>query len=112
MSAVLEVYEKLIGQMLKELPNPSPQPQEVGDASESGANDDVRAELSYILDKVQKLRENHFHEEGKLLEELHRLKDIQVRSQAVKYDTKPILWYGPKLRRMQGLSTQTVSVGD
>lgn len=92
MGAVLETYEKLIGQMLKE-PNQSPQttglsnedpapavtptPGTAGGA-ERGASGDVRRDLSYILTKVQELRKHHYREQEQLLQGLHSLRHIQV----------------------------------
>uniref|UniRef100_A0A8C3G8C8 Interferon gamma n=1 Tax=Cyclopterus lumpus TaxID=8103 RepID=A0A8C3G8C8_CYCLU len=67
MGGVLETYEKLIGQMLKQLPTPTPQT--------AGSNE---TQLSYILKKVQELRKHRYQEQEKLLQELRDLKHIQM----------------------------------
>lgn len=93
MGGVLETYEKLIGQMLKELPTPSPHtagssneglasaitagPGTTSDTrSEEGG--DVKMELNYILKKVQDLKRHKYQEQDKLLQRLQALKHIQV----------------------------------
>lgn len=92
MGGVLETYEKLIGQMLKQLPTPSPQTAggnehpasaitpAAGTASdaEAGAGGDVKTALTYILKNVRELRRHHYHEQDKILRGLQSLKHIQV----------------------------------
>ncbi|KAI3366968.1 hypothetical protein L3Q82_009249, partial [Scortum barcoo] len=83
MGGVLETYEKLIGHMLKQLPTPSPQTAgsavtSTGGNAEAGAGGDVREELTYILGNIQELRKHHYKEQDKILQELRRLKHIQV----------------------------------
>ncbi|XP_034382228.1 interferon gamma-like isoform X1 [Cyclopterus lumpus] len=87
MGGVLETYEKLIGQMLKQLPTPTPQTAgsnelpgsaAIADGGEVGAGEDVRTQLSYILKKVQELRKHRYQEQEKLLQELRDLKHIQM----------------------------------
>ncbi|XP_045896220.1 interferon gamma-like isoform X1 [Micropterus dolomieu] len=88
MGGVLDTYEKLISHMLKQLPTPSPQeagthpasavtPTAGGDA-EVGDGGDIRAELSYILKKVQDLKLKGYREQEKLLRGLQALKHIQM----------------------------------
>lgn len=91
MGGVLETYEKLLSQMLKQLPTPSPQtagsdrPASVtsapGAASVAGldAGQDVRTGLSNILEMVQYLRKHNYQDLEKLMQGLHSLKHIQVK---------------------------------
>lgn len=84
------MYEKLIKHMLSDLPTPTPQTSMdqqrlslaitpgVGTNAEAGAEDHVRVELNYLLEKVQELKEKHYKEQETLLQELHSLKRIQV----------------------------------
>ncbi|XP_070710108.1 interferon gamma-like [Pempheris klunzingeri] len=84
MGAVLETYEKLIGQMLKNLPTASPQT--VGSTDRPGTAGvaegetvkDVRTELSYVLKRVQDLRRQDYQEEEKVLQGLLSLKHIKM----------------------------------
>ncbi|KAK9525962.1 hypothetical protein VZT92_016627 [Zoarces viviparus] len=87
MGGVLETYEKLLGQMLKELPTPTPQTAGsnkipaaavTSRGGEVGAGEDVRTELSYILKMVQELKKHRYQEQEKLLQELRALKHIQM----------------------------------
>lgn len=92
MGGVLETYEKLLSQMLKQLPTPSPlttgskdRPASdvtaaPGTANVAGpeAGGDVRKGLSDILDMVQKLRKHNYQDMEKVLQGLHSLKHIQV----------------------------------
>ncbi|XP_031715081.1 interferon gamma-like [Anarrhichthys ocellatus] len=103
MGGVLEIYEKLLGQMLKDLPTPTPQtagsneiPAAAVTASggEVGMGEDVRTELSYILNKVQELRKHRYQEQEKLLHELRALKHIQMDN--LKVQSKA-LWELPRL---------------
>ncbi|XP_068565534.1 interferon gamma-like [Cebidichthys violaceus] len=103
MGGVLEMYEKLLGQMLNELPTPTPQtagsnmhPAAAVTASggEVGAGEDVRTELSFILDLVQKLKKHHYQEQEKFLQELRALKHIQLNN--LKVQSKA-LWELPWL---------------
>jgi len=76
MGGVLETYEKLIGQMLQQLPaHPTPQ---AAESNELPAGGDVRAELSYVLKKVQELRKHRYREQEALLQELRALRHLQV----------------------------------
>ncbi|XP_070848322.1 interferon gamma-like [Chaetodon trifascialis] len=82
MGAVLETYEKLIGQMMKQLPTQSPQTarsdMDPASAVTPTAGVDVRKELSYILKRVQELRKHRYHEQEKLLQGLQSLRDIKM----------------------------------
>ncbi|XP_061817480.1 interferon gamma-like [Nerophis lumbriciformis] len=80
LSAALQTYEELIQRMLKELP---------GDESA-----DVRADLSYVLERVQHLRRFRFQEQDKLLEGLHTFQHIQVDNELIR---SKALWELPWL---------------
>ncbi|XP_054623780.1 interferon gamma-like [Dunckerocampus dactyliophorus] len=73
MSAALQTYEKLIQRMLMELPAPTASP-----SPPSPTGVDVRAELSYVLKRVQELRRFRFQEPDALLEALERFRHIQM----------------------------------
>ncbi|GLD48210.1 interferon gamma 1 precursor [Lates japonicus] len=109
MGGVLETYEKLIGQMLKELPTPSPQT--AGSSNEglasaitagpgtasdtrSEAGGDVRMDLNYILTKVQELKRHKYQEQDKLLQRLQALKHIQMDNFVIQ---SKALWELPRL---------------
>lgn len=81
LGAVLETYEKLIDQMLQQLPTPSPRDASAASVEESGTSRNVRTELTYVLNKVKELRTHRYQEEKKLLQGLHALKHIQVERQ-------------------------------
>nr|XP_019964836.1 PREDICTED: uncharacterized protein LOC109644000 [Paralichthys olivaceus]B3IXK1.1 RecName: Full=Interferon gamma; Flags: Precursor [Paralichthys olivaceus]BAG50577.1 interferon gamma [Paralichthys olivaceus] len=79
MGGVLETYEKLIGQMLEQLPNTTPPTAGSREGLNSAAPEvSVRTDLNYILKKVQELRTNRFKEQSKLLQGLHDLGDIKM----------------------------------
>ncbi|XP_028255738.1 interferon gamma isoform X2 [Parambassis ranga] len=91
LGGVLDTYEKLIGQMLEQLPTPSPQTemaQSRGQAASpaSGArlssagtdpSGDVRTKLTYILGRVRKLKTSGFQEQERLLQRLQDLQEIK-----------------------------------
>ncbi|KAK1906137.1 Interferon gamma [Dissostichus eleginoides] len=78
MRGVLETYETLINQMLKELPTPLPQTTgSKGGVGEGGAGEDVRTELNYILKMVLKLKTSHYKEQDNLLSSLNKLIGIK-----------------------------------
>ncbi|KAG8005467.1 hypothetical protein GBF38_001294 [Nibea albiflora] len=87
MGGVLSMYEKLINEMLKALPTPSPPT--TGSAGTAGnpqeSNAKVRKELKYILHKIRELQRNRYHdqEHEKVLEGLQHLKDIEVSDKIV-----------------------------
>lgn len=97
MSGMLEMYEQLIGRMLKQLPTPSPKTAAsagrgaaaatAAAASDAamGAGGDVRKQLSYILKKVQDLRKHHYHEQNQFLEGLQALRHIPVEALRMTY---------------------------
>lgn len=80
MGGVLEMYDKLIGRMLGQLPTPSPETAVTGGAK--GADSDhaapVRKQLSYLLKKVNQLRKNHYQEQDQVLHDLQKLGKVQV----------------------------------
>lgn len=90
MGGILETYEKLISQMLKQHPTPIPQTAVSPQAAASGTNPvmdnaapagtghTLEKELSYILTMVQHLKKHHYREQGKFLEGLQSLQNIQV----------------------------------
>lgn len=91
MGGMLEMYEQLIGKMLKQLPTPSPKTAvsagrgaaAASDAAAAsgaamGAGGDVRKQLSYILKKVHDLRTRHYHEQDQFLQRLKALRQIPV----------------------------------
>lgn len=89
MGGVLETYEKLLGQMLNQLPTASPQTAGNNDApavttAATTAGEDVRMELNYILKKVTDLRKRRYQEQEKLLQGLKALKNIQVERKTLK----------------------------
>ncbi|XP_061662698.1 interferon gamma 1 [Syngnathoides biaculeatus] len=83
MSAVLRTYEELLGNMLERLSDSAtPTP---GGPVTSGAGDrdpapgvDARAELSYLLRRVQDLRKYRYQAQEKLLDGLHNLRHVQT----------------------------------
>ncbi|XP_029969372.1 interferon gamma-like [Salarias fasciatus] len=80
MGGVLEAYERLLGQMLKQLPTPGPALQATpsGVTTSSAGGDDVRKDLSYILEKVQQLKKARYKQLEELLPGLHSLQHIQM----------------------------------
>lgn len=94
MVGILETYDKLIGQMLKQLPSPSPQTAETKEQpgstatitpaagaagnAEAGAGGNVREELTYLLKMVQELKRHCYQEQEKFLRGLQGLRHIQV----------------------------------
>ncbi|XP_078099144.1 interferon gamma-like [Sander vitreus] len=88
MGGVLETYEKLIGQMLKQQPTPTPQTagsngRLASAAAGTGSDDSVRTGLNYILKMVQDLKKHHYHEQEKLLQELNALEHIKLDNRVV-----------------------------
>ncbi|KAG7495877.1 Interferon gamma [Solea senegalensis] len=77
MSSVLETYEKLIGQMLKQLPTPTPLTATATPGSPSKGVE-VRAELNYLLHKIQDLRKHRYQEQSELVQRLQSLGRIQM----------------------------------
>nr|XP_040028536.1 interferon gamma 1 [Gasterosteus aculeatus aculeatus] len=93
--AVLETYDQLLGQMLKQLPTPAPKTDESNALPASVApGDNVRTELTYILKKVQELRKHRYQEQEKLLLQLRALKHIQMDNLVVQ---SKALWELPRL---------------
>ncbi|XP_061770417.1 interferon gamma-like isoform X2 [Nerophis ophidion] len=80
LSAALQTYEELVQHMLKELP---------GEESV-----DVRADLSYILERVQHLRRFRFQEQDKLLDGLHTFRHVMVDNELIQ---SKALWELPWL---------------
>uniref|UniRef100_A0A3Q3W7L6 Interferon gamma n=1 Tax=Mola mola TaxID=94237 RepID=A0A3Q3W7L6_MOLML len=73
MSSVLDMYEKMFGHMLKQLPTPS----SASDAP-TGAGEDVRKQLTYILKKVQDLKRHHYQKQDQFLQKLYSVRHIQI----------------------------------
>ncbi|XP_032360997.1 interferon gamma [Etheostoma spectabile] len=103
MGGILDTYEKLIGQMLKQQPTPAPQtagsnerltpanpPAGAGTASDGS----VRWGLNYILQRVQALRKNYYQEQKTLLQKLKALDEIQLNNRVVQ---SKALWELPWL---------------
>uniref|UniRef100_A0A3Q4AT56 Interferon gamma n=1 Tax=Mola mola TaxID=94237 RepID=A0A3Q4AT56_MOLML len=87
MSSVLDMYEKMFGHMLKQLPTPSPKlaastgrQAAAGSASDAptGAGEDVRKQLTYILKKVQDLKRHHYQKQDQFLQKLYSVRHIQI----------------------------------
>ncbi|KAE8281197.1 hypothetical protein D5F01_LYC20171 [Larimichthys crocea] len=88
MGGVLNMYEKLINQMLKGLSTPSPPTTgstETASDPQVESNGEVRKELNYILSKIKDLKKYRYkdQEPEKVLEGLHRLKHIQMNDSVV-----------------------------
>ncbi|XP_028426874.1 interferon gamma [Perca flavescens] len=88
MGSVLETYEKLIGQMLKQQPTPTPQTagsnERLASAAAGDASDDrIRTGLNYILRKVKELKKHHYKEQEELLQELKGLEHIKLDNHVV-----------------------------
>ncbi|XP_034719032.1 interferon gamma-like [Etheostoma cragini] len=99
MGGILDTYEKLIGQMLKQQPTPTPQtagsherltPAAAGSASDGS----VRWGLNYILQRVQVLRKNYYQEQKTLLQKLKALDEIKLDNRVVQ---SKALWELPWL---------------
>lgn len=73
MSAVLQTYDRLLNQMLKQLPTATPP------SAESGATADLRTQLSYVLRKITDLRKQYYKKHEELLKKLQPLRHVQVR---------------------------------
>nr|NP_001347661.1 interferon gamma 1 precursor [Monopterus albus] len=99
MGGVLETYEKLLSHMLKNLPTPSPQTtgsRELPVTATPGTagSEDVKAQLRYILKRVQDLRKYSYQDQEKLLQGLHSLRHIQMDNHVVQ---SKALWELPWL---------------
>nr|XP_057947066.1 interferon gamma-like isoform X2 [Doryrhamphus excisus] len=82
MAVALQTYKELIQRMLKELP------------AQTDSTSDIRAELSYILERVQKLRRFRFQEQEALLDGIERFRHIQLDSALIQ---SKALWELPWL---------------
>ncbi|XP_061618720.1 interferon gamma-like isoform X2 [Phyllopteryx taeniolatus] len=85
MSAVLQTYEELLGNMLKQLSDPTAWTTGATATSGASASDrdpvpsvDARAELSYLLRRVQDLRKYRYQAQEKVLDGLGKLQHIQM----------------------------------
>ncbi|XP_077400052.1 interferon gamma [Vanacampus margaritifer] len=79
MSAVLQTYEELLGRMLKRLPGPTvPTPVDHSADCDPGSNMAARAHLYYLLKRVQDLRKRRYQSQDKLLDWLHKIRDLQM----------------------------------
>lgn len=118
MSGVLETYEHMISHMLKQLPAPShpktaanggnvaaavatPATGTSSDATVE-AGGDIREQLSYILDKIQKLRTHRYREQNQFLQVLQALGKVQVQK------SRPGSQLQDGLTRVPGQRTYTV----
>ncbi|XP_039647037.1 interferon gamma-like [Perca fluviatilis] len=90
---VLETYEKLIGQMLKQQPTPTPQTAGSTERPASAGDANVRKGLNYILKKVKELKKHHYKEQEKLLQELKALEHIKLDNRVVQSKAlRELLW--------------------
>lgn len=81
MSAVLLTYDKLLNQMLEQLPTPSPTTnQKTGDQGATNDTGNLRTQLRYILKKVTDLRIQHYRKQEQLLKTIQPLGQVQVRT--------------------------------
>ncbi|XP_061523506.1 interferon gamma-like [Phycodurus eques] len=103
MSAVLQTYEELLRNMLKQLSDPTAWTTGATATSGTGtgAGDpdpvpsvDARAELSYLLRRVQDLRKYRYQAQEKVLDGLRKLQHIQMDNLAVQ---SKALWELPWL---------------
>lgn len=76
MSAVLQTYDQLLNQMLKQLPVATPTGAENA-AAATGTG--LRTQLSYILKKITDLRTQHYRKHEELLKKIQTLRHVQVR---------------------------------
>ncbi|KAJ0012678.1 hypothetical protein NQD34_017012 [Periophthalmus magnuspinnatus] len=77
LGGILETYDTLLKKMLEKLPTPGPNMDSPANAnSNTGSSDTVRNGLSYILDKVNTLKDKHYQEQEKLLTKLQSLRNI------------------------------------
>ncbi|XP_035814446.1 interferon gamma-like [Amphiprion ocellaris] len=106
MSGVLETYEKLFGQMLRQLPTSTPPTADsttpsTGTGLQPGQS--VRSNLTYMLGKIKELKKGYFQEEEKLLHELHGLRRIQTNSSLVQAKA---LFELPRMLEQAGIVSQ------
>lgn len=81
MSAILQTYDKILNQMLKQLPTPSPTTaQTSGDKGAAADTTKLRTQLNYILEKITTLRRLHYNKPEQLLKKLQPLTEVQVRT--------------------------------
>ncbi|XP_059181988.1 interferon gamma-like [Centropristis striata] len=92
MSVVLEVYEKLIDHMLKQLPsaqnttdtsNDTPAPAAAAAAAKAEKGNEVRTQLKYLKGKISQLKTNRYQEQEKFLQEMKSLKHIQMDNRVI-----------------------------
>lgn len=80
MSAILQTYDKILNQMLKQLPTPGPTTaQSSGDKGAAGTAE-LRSQLNYILKKITILRTQHYNKPEQLLKKLQPVREVQVRA--------------------------------
>lgn len=77
MSAILQTYDKILNQMLKELPTPGPT---TAQSSGDKGTAELRSQLNYILKKITNLRIQHYNKPEQLLKMLQPLREVQVRT--------------------------------
>uniref|UniRef100_A0AAV2ISY6 Interferon gamma n=1 Tax=Knipowitschia caucasica TaxID=637954 RepID=A0AAV2ISY6_KNICA len=71
---ILETYNRLLNKVLEQLPTPGPK---------VDSSDTIRNDLKYILKMVQDLRDNHFKEQAKLVDELQSLHNIPTDNKVI-----------------------------
>lgn len=81
MSAILQTYDKILNQMLDQLPTPGPSTaQTSGDQGAAAGTAELRSQLNYILKKITNLRTQHYNKPEQLLKKLQPLREVQVRT--------------------------------
>lgn len=79
MGAILQTYEEILNQMLKQLPTPSSTTaQTSGETGDTAGTAELRSQLNYILKKITNLRVQHYNKPEQLLKKLQPLREVQV----------------------------------
>ncbi|KAM8883208.1 interferon gamma [Synchiropus picturatus] len=89
LGGIMETYEELITQMIKQLPTTGPKTEDHSTPPPSSVPvpqaqvaksdiDNIRGQLHYILTKIQDLRKNVFAEQDKILHKVYTIKPIQM----------------------------------
>ncbi|TWW64931.1 interferon gamma 1 [Takifugu flavidus] len=80
MSAILQTYDKILNQMLKELPTPGPT---TAQSSGDKGTAELRSQLNYILKKITNLRIQHYNKPEQLLKMLQPLREVQFNNTVI-----------------------------
>lgn len=81
MSAILQTYDKILNQMLKQLPTPGPTTaQTPGEKGAAAGTAELKSQLKYILKKITNLRTQRYNKSDQLLTKLQPLREVQVRT--------------------------------